>query len=186
MLINPPDSGRNGQRPAGVGWSRGTKKEDKQMQTGTALAPRRSLRNLNKEALEFWPRFNRVFEGLGVVSPFMEENALVAWTPACDIFETEKAIVLNVELPGLKKEEVSVSIENNLLTIHGERKFQEETKRENYYRVERNYGEFFRSFTLPNYIDPAKILAEFKEGLLQVSLPKREEAKPKQVEIKVQ
>jgi HSP20 family protein len=116
----------------------------------------------------------------------MEENALVAWTPACDIFETEKAIVLNVELPGLKKEEVSVSIENNLLTIHGERKFQEETKRENYYRVERNYGEFFRSFTLANYIDPAKILAEFKEGLLQVSLPKREEAKPKQVEIKVQ
>jgi len=151
------------------------------MQTGTALAPRRSFRNLMKDPLEFWPRFNRMLEGLGT-----EENALVAWTPACDIYETEKAIVLKVELPGIKKEEVSVSIENNLLTIHGERKFQEETKRENYYRVERNYGEFFRSFTLPNYIEPAKILAEFKEGLLVLNLPKREEAKPKQVEIKVQ
>jgi HSP20 family protein len=124
---------------------------------------------------------NRLFEGLGA-----EENALVAWTPTCDIYETAKAIVLNVELPGIKKEEVTVSIENNLLTIHGERKFLEETKRENYYRVERNYGEFFRSFTLPNYIDPAKILAEFKEGLLVLNLPKREEAKPKQIEIKVQ
>ena len=149
--------------------------------TGTALAPRRSLRNLMKDPLECWPRFNRMFEGLGT-----EENALVAWTPACDIYETDKAIVLKVELPGINKEEVSVSIENNLLTIHGERKFQEETKRENYYRVERNYDEFFRSFTLPNYIEPAKILAEFKEGVLVLNLPKREEAKPKQVEIKVQ
>ncbi|HEV8482917.1 MAG TPA: Hsp20/alpha crystallin family protein [Blastocatellia bacterium] len=155
------------------------------MQTGTALAPRRSLRNLNKQTFEFLPRFNRMLEELGI-QPFTEENALVAWTPACDIYETDKAIVLKVELPGIKKEEVSVSIENNLLTIHGERKFQEETKRENYYRVERNYGEFFRSFTLPNYIEPAKILAEFKEGLLILNLPKREEAKPKQVEIKVQ
>jgi HSP20 family protein len=156
------------------------------MQTGTALAPRRSVRNLMKEQNEFWPRFNRIFEGLGVFPPFTEENGLVAWTPACDIYETEKAIVLKVELPGIKKENVAVSIENNLLTIHGQRKFEEETKRENYYRVERNYGEFFRSFTLPNYIEPTKIIAEFKEGMLEVNLPKREEAKPKQVEIKVQ
>jgi HSP20 family protein len=127
-----------------------------------------------------------MFEGLGLVPPFIEENALAAWTPACDVYETEKAIVLKVELPGIKKENVVVSIENNLLTIHGERKFEEETKRENYFRVERSYGEFFRSFTLPNYIEPAKIIAEFKEGLLEVVLPKREEAKPKQIEVKVQ
>lgn len=156
------------------------------MQTGTALAPRRSFRNLMREPQEFWPRFNRMFEGLGLVPPFIEENALAAWTPACDVYETEKAIVLKVELPGIKKENVVVSIENNLLTIHGERKFEEETKRENYFRVERSYGEFFRSFTLPNYIEPAKIIAEFKEGLLEVVLPKREEAKPKQIEVKVQ
>jgi HSP20 family protein len=130
-------------------------------------------------------RFSRLFEGLGLLPPFTEENALVAWTPSCDIYETEKAIVLKVELPGIKKENVAVSIESNVLTIHGERKFEGETKRENYYRVERNYGEFFRSFTLPNYVDPTKILAEFKEGLLEVTLPKREEAKPKQVQIKV-
>ena len=155
------------------------------MQTGTALAPRRSVRNLMKEPLEFWPRFNRVFERLGLDPPFTEENALVAWTPSCDVYETEKAIVLKAELPGVEKENVFVNIENNLLTIHGERKFEEETKRENYYRMERNYGEFFRSFTLPNYIDSTKIIAEFKEGLLEVVLPKREDAKPKQVEVKV-
>jgi HSP20 family protein len=139
-----------------------------------------------KEPFEFWPRFNRMFEAMGGLPNLAEENALVAWTPVCDIYETPKAIVLKVELPGLKKENVAVSIENNLLTIHGERRFEEETKRENYYRVERNYGEFFRSFALPTYIDPGKIIAEFKDGLLEVFLPKREEAKAKQIEVKVQ
>jgi len=125
-------------------------------------------------------RLNRVFE------PFAEETfPLTTWVPACDIYETAKEIVVTAELPGLKKEEVLVSIENNVLMIRGERNFEGEVKRENFHRVERTYGEFLRSFNLPTFIDAKNILAEFKDGLLFVTLPKREEAKPKQIEVKV-
>lgn len=110
---------------------------------------------------------------------------MTTWAPACDIYETENEIVVKAELPEVKKEDLHVSFENNLLTIRGERKFSEETKQENYHRVERSYGEFTRSFTLPNFVDTNKINAEFKDGLLRVTMAKREEAKPKQVEIKV-
>jgi HSP20 family protein len=160
--------------------------EGELMNAATAVAPRRSFRNLIRmDPFELFPnRFNRLFEGLPL-STVTDEHALVAWTPVCDIYETEKAIVVKAELPGVVRENVSISIDNNVLTIHGERRFEEETKRENYYRLERNFGEFLRSFTLPTYIDTAKIVAEFKEGLLEIVLPKREEAKPKQIEIKV-
>jgi len=125
-------------------------------------------------------RLNRLFE------PYAEETLpLTTWVPACDIYETDKEIVVKAELPGLKKEDVFVSIENNVLMIRGERKFEGEVKRENFHRVERTYGEFLRSFTLPTFIDANKILAEFKDGLLMVTLPKREEAKPKQIEVKI-
>lgn len=152
---------------------------------GTALAPR--------ETTTFDPfrqmqeRINRLFGGNLV--PFEatgEENwSLSTWTPACDIYETENEVIVKAELPEVKKEDVQVSINNNILTIHGERKFSEETKKENYHRVERRYGEFTRSFTLPNFIDPEKINAEFSEGMLRVTMTKREEAKPKQIEVKV-
>jgi HSP20 family protein len=157
------------------------------MKTGTAIAPAKTLRALQRRwdplgMLEM--PFNRLFEGLN--SPFAEEAfPLTTWAPACDIYETEKEVVVKAELPGLKKEEVNVSIENNLLTIQGERKFEEETKKDNYHRVERAYGEFLRSFTLPAFVDTAKIGAEFKDGILMLTLPKREEAKPKQIEVKV-
>ena len=156
------------------------------MQPGTALAPMKSLRNLvtNDPFYMFQNRFNRMFDF--PFAPFAEETfPLTNWVPACDIYETDKEIVLKAEVPGLKKEDVFVSIENNLLTIRGERKFEGEVKREDYHRVERSYGEFLRSFTLPAFIDANKILAEFKDGLLWVFLPKREEAKPKQIEVKV-
>ena len=152
------------------------------MQPGTAMAPIKSLRNLmtTDPFYLLQNRLNRLFE------PFAEETfPLTTWVPACDIYETAKEIVVKAELPGLKKEEVLVSIENNVLMIRGERKFEEEVKRENLHRVERTYGEFLRSFTLPTFIDANKILAEFKDGLLVVTLPKREEAKPKQIEVKV-
>ena|SRR5262245_49517070 len=156
------------------------------MQPATAMAPIKSLRDLvtTDPFYLLQNRLNRVFDF--PLAPFAEETLpLTKWVPACDIYETEREIVVKAELPGLKKEDVSVSIENNLLTIHGERKFEGEVKRENFHRVERNYGEFLRSFTLPAFIDPNKILAEFKDGLLWVFLPKREEAKPKQIEVKV-
>jgi len=85
----------------------------------------------------------------------------------------------------VKREDIKVSIENNMLTIRGERKFEEETKRENYHRVERSYGEFRRTFTLPDFADPGKVDADYRDGMLRVTLAKKDEVKPKQVEIKV-
>jgi HSP20 family protein len=152
------------------------------MQSSAALAPIKNLRSLlSADPIFLYPnRLNRLFE------PFLDEALpLTNWVPACDIYETDKDIILKAELPGLNKEEVFVSIENNVLMLRGERKFNDEVKRENFHRVERTYGEFLRTFTLPAFVDTSKILAEFKDGLLMVTLPKREEAKPKQIEVKV-
>lgn len=143
--------------------------------------------------LEFDPFRNfeermRQFFGAGFAPLWRlgEENwSLTTWSPACDIYETDNEIVVKAELPEVKKEDVHVSIENNLLTIRGERKLSEETKRENYHRLERCYGEFTRSFRLPSFTDTGKINAEFKDGMLRVTLPKREEVKPKQIEVTV-
>lgn len=119
--------------------------------------------------------------------PSMEENyrPMRPWTPACDIFETNKEIVLKFELPEVKKENVKVMTENHVLTLQGERKFEEKTDRENYHRVERHYGEFMRSFTVPMTVETTKISAQFKDGVLTVSLPKREEAKAKHIDVKI-
>ena len=108
-----------------------------------------------------------------------------ARTPACDIYETEKELVLKMELPDVPKEFVHVTVENNVLTVRGERKFEENVDRENYHRIERNYGEFMRSFTLPAFVDGNRIVADFRDGVLTVTLPKNEEARPKQIEVKV-
>ncbi len=155
------------------------------MKTGTAMAPVKGNRNLaTQDPFGFFQnRLNRLFEGFPL---FLEENLpLKAWVPDCDVYETNKELVIKAELPGVKKEKVFVSLENNTLTIHGEREFEEDTGRENYHRVERTYGEFMRAFILPAFIEPGNILAEFKDGLLTITLPKREDAKPKQIEVKV-
>jgi len=133
-------------------------------------------------------RMNRIFEEAfrGAPRGTEEEWALGgAWAPAVDIYEHEGNLVLKAELPGIDLKDVDVQVENNVLTLRGERKFDAEVKREEYHRVERAYGTFSRSFTLPNVIDTAKIKAEFKEGVLRVTLPQREEAKPKQISIAV-
>ena len=157
--------------------------------SGTALAPMRSSREMSSfdPFRRMQERFNRVFgENLDFFKPMAEENwSLSTWVPACDIYENDNEIVVKAELPEVKKEDVHVAIENNVLSIRGERKFSEETKQENYHRVERSYGEFMRSFTLPSFVDASKVNAEFKDGLLRVTMAKREEAKPKQIEVKV-
>jgi HSP20 family protein len=156
--------------------------------SGASLAPSSPRERLVFDPLRnFEERMKRFFgEGYAPLRRSGEENwSLAAWSPACDIYETDNELVIKLELPEVKKEDVKVSIENNLLTITGERKFSEETKRENYHRVERSYGEFIRSFSLPGFVDTAKINAEFKDGILRVTMTKREEAKPKQVEVKV-
>jgi HSP20 family protein len=117
----------------------------------------------------------------------IEENywSMKAWTPLCDIFETDKELVIKFELPEVRKEDVEVKLEQNMLTLRGERKFEEKTDRENYHRVERRYGEFMRSFNVPMYVDAAKIKADFKDGVLTVTFPKNKEARPKQINVKV-
>ena len=126
-----------------------------------ALAPRR-LSNGEKEAL-----------------------TVAEWAPSVDITEDEKEYLVKADLPEVKKDDVKVTVENGVLTITGERKFEKEEKDKKYHRIERSYGNFLRSFTLPDAADGSKVNAEFKDGVLKVHLPKSEKAKPKTVEVKV-
>ena len=114
-----------------------------------------------------------------------DRESLGIWNPPVDIFEDKDGVVLNAELPGMKKEDIELRVENNVLTLQGERKRENETKEEGYFRSERAYGTFSRSFSLPTSVDTSKIGAEYKDGVLSVSLPKAEEAKPKQIDVKV-
>lgn len=112
------------------------------------------------------------------------EDAFGAWAPPVDIFEKHDDLVIRAEIPGMQKEDMDVRIENGVLTLRGERKQDTEVGEENAYRLERVYGMFTRSFTLPTTVDAAKVTATYKDGILEVSVPKAETAKPKQVEIK--
>jgi len=114
-----------------------------------------------------------------------EEITLADWTPLADITEDEKEYLIKAELPELKREDVKVTVENGVLTISGERKFEKEEKKKKYHRVERGYGSFVRSFSLPDDADANMVKAEFKNGVLMVHLPKNEKAKPKQIEVKL-
>src|SRR5881398_1338425 len=114
-----------------------------------------------------------------------ESITLPEWTPLADITEDDMEYVIKAELPELKREDVKVTVENGVLTISGERKFEREEKKKKYHRVERGYGTFMRSFALPDDADGNKVKAEFKNGLLTVHLPKNERAKSKQIEVYV-
>ena len=107
------------------------------------------------------------------------------WAPPVDIFETDSNLVLKADLPGIDPKDVEIRVEDSTLYLKGERKFEKEVKEENYHRVERSYGTFTRSFSLPNSIDADKVTAEYKDGQLTLTLPKREEAKPKTIKINV-
>ena len=158
------------------------------MTPGTFLTPSRNFMNFMTTD-PFRLLQSRLFEEPFTMfkPPTLTEETwpLAAWTPPCDIYEKDKELVLKFELPEVKKENVKVTMENNVLVLRGERKFEEETERENYHRVERHYGEFMRSFNVPLFVDATKINAEFKQGVLTVTLPIREEAKTKQIDVKV-
>ena len=114
-----------------------------------------------------------------------EETAACAWTPAVNILEREESIVISADLPGLKAEDVEVTIDNGVLTLKGERTLEEIAGGETYHRVERSYGKFERSFSVPNSVDTKKIEARFVNGEMTLTLPKRDESKPRSVKIKV-
>jgi HSP20 family protein len=114
-----------------------------------------------------------------------DNSALTTWAPAVDIYETENELVVKADLPDINEKDLDVRIENNTLTVRGERKFEKKVEEENYLRVERTYGSFSRSFSLPNTVNSEAIKAEYKNGVLTVELPKRAESKPKQIKVNV-
>jgi HSP20 family protein len=133
---------------------------------------------------------NRLARFFGLTPPRpgnggQETMTITEWSPSVDITEDDKEYLVKADLPDVKKDDVKVTVENGVLTITGERKFEKEEKGKKYHRIERSYGNFLRSFTLPDAADGAKVAAEFKDGVLKVHLPKSEKAKPKAVEVKV-
>jgi HSP20 family protein len=128
---------------------------------------------------------NRAFSG-GFPRFFNDEGLVNGnWNPAVDVYEDQNQIVLEADLPGLKPGEFELSIENNMLTLKGERRFEKKGEEGNYHRVERSYGSFTRSFTLPSTVDVNHVGADFKDGVLRVTLPRREETKPRQIQVKI-
>ncbi len=130
-------------------------------------------------------RFDRLFND--TLSRFFDDGEVISrsWAPAVDIYETDQDVVLKAELPGLDPKDVEIRVEDGTLYLKGQRKFENEVKEENYHRVERSYGSFTRSFALPSSVNSEKAKAEYKDGLLTLTLPKREEAKPKTIQINV-
>ncbi|HWX37632.1 MAG TPA: Hsp20/alpha crystallin family protein [Candidatus Sulfotelmatobacter sp.] len=146
------------------------------MTTIARLEPFRGLSTLQDQ-------FNRLFNES--FRTHTEESALTSWAPAVDIYETPNELVVKADLPDVNEKDIDVRVENNLLTIRGERKFDKSVSEENFLRVERTYGSFSRSFSLPNTVNAEAIGAEYKNGVLTVTLPKREESKPRQVKVTI-
>ncbi|MFM7101949.1 MAG: Hsp20/alpha crystallin family protein [Verrucomicrobiota bacterium] len=117
--------------------------------------------------------------------PEKESMSIAQWAPSVDISETDKEWLVKADLPEVKKEDVKVTVEDGVLSITGERKFEKEVKDKKYHRIERSYGNFVRSFTLPDHADPARVAAEFKDGVLTVKLPKTERALSKTVDVRI-
>jgi HSP20 family protein len=139
-----------------------------------------------RELTTMQDRINRIFGD--VYHRNVDDDLMTRgdWMPPVDIYQNgNQELVIKAELPGLKKEDIDVRVENNTLTLRGERKREETVKNEQFHRVERSYGAFSRSFSLPSTIDTEKVNADFKDGVLSITLPLREEARPRQIEVKV-
>jgi len=150
---------------------------------------KRGLRVLDpwKDFGSLQERINRMFDDtIRTLYPTDgEELEKGTWAPAVDIYETNDSFVVSADLPGLNKDEIQIDLKDNTLTLKGEKKFEEKVSKDNYIRVERAYGSFVRSFTLPQNVDPEKIKAKYKEGILEITIPKKEEAKPKQIKVEL-
>lgn len=138
--------------------------------------PFRELRSLQDE-------MTRLFSGVVPANFNREEMTHGAWAPSVDIYEDKDRLILEAELPGMNREDFDISVENNVITLRGERKFEKKTDGDNYHRVERSYGSFTRSFTLPQTVTAEGATADFEDGVLRVGLPKRAETKARKIEI---
>jgi HSP20 family protein len=135
-----------------------------------------------REMNTFQNRLNQLFSDYGRGT---DELTTQGFVPPVDIYEDEHNLVLKVEVPGIEEKDLDVRVENNTLTVRGERKFENEQKEENFHRIERRYGSFARSFTLPNTVDNEKVAADYTNGVLEIRLAKKAEAKPKQIKVNV-
>ncbi|GAC1419531.1 MAG: Hsp20/alpha crystallin family protein [Acidobacteriaceae bacterium] len=130
-------------------------------------------------------RLNSIFSDFARPEGESETLAMGSFVPPVDIYEDQHSLVLKLEVPGIRQENLDVRLENQTLTVKGERKFEKEEKEENFHRIERRYGSFTRSFTLPQTVDTAAVKANYENGVLQISLAKKEAAKPKQVKVEI-
>jgi HSP20 family protein len=146
--------------------------------------PARDLATFPSDIFNMQREMNKMFDSFfhGVDEPSLLNGN---WMPAVDVAEEDNEYVVKIELPGVNKDDVKITLESNILTIRGEKKAEKETKERNYHRMERSYGSFQRSFTLPTTVKNDKIDAEYRDGILSITLPKAEEAKPKHIEVKV-
>jgi HSP20 family protein len=138
-----------------------------------------------RDLISIQDRMNRLFEQTLSRSRGEEAVSATTWTPAVDIYETADTIVMKAELPGVAREDIQIQINDDTLTLKGERRFAKDVHEESYLRIERAYGSFHRSFTLPASVQQEKIRAIFKDGVLELTLPKGEDAKPKRVSIEI-
>src|SRR6267378_78397 len=138
-----------------------------------------------REFVSLQDRMNRLFRDPRGAEGHDESLTTTAFAPPVDVYEDEHNVTLKIEVPGIDEKDIDVRIENNTLTVHGERKIEKEEKEENYRRVERQYGSFTRSFTLPSSVDTGQVNAHYDNGVLKISLAKKAEAKPKQIKVNV-
>jgi len=147
------------------------------MTTITRITPFRELATIQD-------RFNSLFENFAEANG-KDELAKGNFVPPVDVYEDEHKLVLKLEIPGMNESDLNVSMENNTLSVTGERKFEQEEKEENFHRIERRYGSFLRTFRLPNTVDSEKVDATYDKGVLKITLVKLEVAKPKQIKVSV-
>ena len=138
-----------------------------------------------RDVLALQNRMNSIFQDFNRNQGDADVLSTAAFVPPVDIYEDEHKIVLKLEVPGVKESDLDIQLENNVLTVRGERKFASEEKEENFHRIERRYGSFYRSFTIPTTVDPESVKASYDAGVLSISLDKRAEAKPKQIKVSV-
>jgi len=143
------------------------------------------IRDLATELVDLQKEINRMFDRFFRGFEDEEEIRVTTWSPRVDISETDDEYIVRAEVPGVSKDDIKVTIKDNVLTISGEKKQEKEAKGENFHRIERVYGSFTRTFTLPGAVKVDKVEAKFKDGVLTIKLPKVEEAKPKEIEVKV-
>lgn len=146
------------------------------MRTLARWEPFRGMTSLQEQ-------INRLFDD--VLFRGSDESSLTSWAPAVDIYETDHELVVKADLPDVDPKDLDIRVENNILTIRGERKFEKKVDEDNYLRIERSYGSFSRSFSLASSVNPDAIKADYSNGVLTLTIPKREEAKPKQIKVNV-